>query len=226
MRAERERSKGIYADFEVVLCAPAFYLENHDDLDVFDRRITFEQLADFLDVGDRRSKYRAAFLRTAADTKKVNAWVREDDPATNAFWNAAYDLACSEFPDLEMKRPALTKDSVWIAFRPHGLPTMPKRVSVELKGKNGHVDLTFANTTAYLFQPLVKHFLQSDMTVHQTSAAAAIRLTSPAFRIADGIPDGLPKVKGAFAAASRLIAFYRTYAAQLDQHAESATPAS
>jgi hypothetical protein len=83
MRAERERSKGMYTDFEVVLCAPAFYLENHGNLDVFDRRITFEQLADFLDASDRRSKYRAAFLRTAADTKKVNAWVREDDPATN-----------------------------------------------------------------------------------------------------------------------------------------------
>jgi hypothetical protein len=148
MRAERERSKGMYADIEVVLCSPAFYLENRGDLDVFDRRVSFEQLADFLDASDRRSKYRAAFLRTAANTKKINAWVREDDPATNAFWNAAYDLACSEFAILEMKRPALTKDSVWIALRPNGLPTMPKRVSVELKGKNGHVDLTFASSRA------------------------------------------------------------------------------
>ena len=104
-----------------------------------------------------------------------------------------------------MKRPALTKDSVWIVFRPCDLPTMPKRVSVELKGKNGHVDLTFANTTAHAFHPLVKHLLQPGMTVHQTGAAAAIKLTAPAFLVADGIPDGLPKVKAAFVAASRLI---------------------
>ena len=226
MRAERERSKGIFTDFEVVICAPRFYLENHGGLDEFDRRISFEQLADFLDSDDRRAKYRAGFLRAAADTKKINAWVREDDPATNAFWNAAYDLACNEFPVLEMKRPALTKDSVWIALRPRDLPTMPKRVSVELKGKNGQVDLTFANTTSYVFQPLVQHLLEAGMTVHQTGAAAVIRLESPAFRISDGIPDGLTKVSAAFAAASRLIALYRKFATKLDQHARAATPAS
>jgi hypothetical protein len=90
--------------------------------------------------------------------------MREDDHATNAFWNAAYDLACSEYAILEMKRPALTKDSVWITFRPYGMPTMPKRVSIELKGKSGDVDLTFGNTSASLFQPLIRHLLQSDMT--------------------------------------------------------------
>jgi hypothetical protein len=133
-----------------VFCAPAFYLKNHGGLDGFDLRISFEQLADFLDTGDRRAQYRATFLRNAADTKKINAWVRENDPDTNAFWDAAYALACKEFPILEMKQPGLTKDSVWIVFRPHDLPTMPKRVSIEVKGKSGHVDLTFANTTSYV----------------------------------------------------------------------------
>ena len=224
MRAERDRSDGIYDDFEVVLCAPGFYLANHGGLDGFDNRISFEQLSDFLGAGDQRAKYRAALLRTAADTKKINAWVREDDPATNAFWDAAYDLASKEYPILEMKRPALTKDSVWIVFRPRDLPTMPKRVSVELKGKNGQVDLTFANTTSHVFQPLVSHLLQPGMTVHQTGAAAAIRLKAPAFTIADGIPDGLPKVKAAFAAAARLIEFYRASAVELNRHAKAATP--
>jgi hypothetical protein len=226
LRAERDLSKGAYADFEVVLCAPALYLARQGEVGAFDRLISFEDLADFLDAGDRRSKYRAALLRRAAGIKKMNTWVREDDPATNAFWNAAYDLACNEFPVLEMKRPALTKDSVWIAFRPHGMPTMPKRVSIEMKGKSGDVDLTFGSTTAHLFQPLVKHLLQPDMTVHQTSAAAAIRITAPAFRVADGIPDGIPKVRAGFGAASRLIEFYRTHAAQLNLHAKSATPQS
>lgn len=226
MRAEREISRGAYADFEVVLCAPALYLQKRSDLDGFHRRISFEDIADFLDTGDRRSKYRAALLRRAADTRKINAWVREDDPATNAFWSAAYDLACNEFPILEMKRPSLTKDSVWITFRPHGIPTMPKRVSVELKGKTGDVDLTFGNTMTYLFRPLVEHLLQPGMTVHQTNAAAAIRLTSAAFRIADGIPDGIPKVRSAFRAASRLIEFYRAHTAELDLHAKASTPES
>ena len=222
LRAERERSRGAYSDCQIVLCAPAFYLGKQSGLDGFDLLISFEQLADFLDAGDLRSKYRAALLRKAAGIKKMNAWVREDDPATNAFWNAAYDLACNEFPILEMKRPALTKDSVWIVFRPRDLPTMPKRVSVELKGKNGHVDLTFANTTAHIFHPLVKHLIRPGMTVHQTGAAAAIRLTAPEFVIADGIQVGLPKLKLAFTAAATLIDFYRSSADGLYQHANTA----
>jgi len=76
---------------------------------------------------------------------------------------------------------------VWIVFRPLDLPTMPKRVSIELKGKNGHVDLTFANTNAHMFQPPVKHLIQPGMTVHQTGAAAAIRVAAPEFAVADGV---------------------------------------
>ena len=66
--------------------------------------------------------------------------------SSHAFWKAAYDLASNEFPILEMKSPALSKDSVWIVFRPRDIPTMPKRLSVELKGQIGHVDLSFADS--------------------------------------------------------------------------------
>jgi len=225
LRAERDCSEGLYSNFEVILCAPAFYLKNRGGLGGFDLQISLEQLADFLDTGDARAKYRASFLRTAAATKKINAWVREDDPATNAFWDAAYEVACQEFPILEMKPLRLTKGSVWITFRPHDLPTMPKHVYVSLKGQQGHIDLTFTKTTTHLFKPLVKHLLQPDMTVQKTGAAAAIRLKSPSFRIADGITEGLPRVKAAFAASTRLIEFYRAHSVELNQHAKTATPA-
>lgn len=224
MRAERERSSGAYSDYQIILFAPTCYLGKQTGLGGFDLRISFEQLADFLDADDPRSQYRAAFLRMAAGAKKVNSWSREIDPATNAFWHAAYELASGEFPTLEMKSPALSKDSVWVVFRPRDFPTMPKRVSVELKGKNGQVDLTFANTTAHIFHRLVKQLLQPGMTVHQTGAAAAIRLTVPAFGIIDGIPIGLPKVKLAFAAAAQLIEFYRSFSGGLNEYAEAATP--
>jgi hypothetical protein len=107
LRAERDRTRGAHSDFQVVLCAPAFYLGKQTGLEGFDLLLSFEQLANFLESGNARSRYRAAFLRTASGIKKVNAWTREIDPATNAFWDAAYDLASSEFPILKMKRPAL-----------------------------------------------------------------------------------------------------------------------
>ncbi len=105
------------------------------------------------------------------------------------------------------------------------MPTMPKHIYVSLKGDKGHIDLTFTNTIAHIFQPLIKHLLEPNMTVHQTGAAAAIRIKSSGFHIADGIAQGIPKVKAAFEASSRLVQFYRTFRIELDQHAKAATPA-
>jgi hypothetical protein len=189
LRAERDIKDGHYAVCELVLCAPSYYLDHHNDLDGFDRRISLEQVADMFDQeGDLRAAYRADFLKNAG-SKRVNAWRRENDDETNKFWNAAYKLASHEFPILEMKAPALTKDSVWITIRPHDLPTMPKYVYVALKGDKGHIDLTFTQTTAHIFHPLIKHLLDPDMAVHQTGAAAAVRLESPRFQITDGVVE-------------------------------------
>jgi hypothetical protein len=225
MRAERDRSNGEYADFELVLCAPQYYLANRTDLGGFDHQISFEQIAEIIRAKNSgRASYRADFLKTAG-TKRINAWIREDDSATNAFWDAAYKLASREFPILEMKRPKLTKDSTWITFRPRDLPTMPKHVYVSLKGDRGHVDLTFGNTTAYIFNSSIARLLEQDMSVHQTNASAAIRIQTLGFCVADGIGNGLPKVQSAFEASFRLIEFYRRHRTKLDQHAKAATPA-
>ena len=125
---------------------------------------------------------------------------------------------------MEMKRLKVTKGSTWIMFRPRDLPTMPKHVYVSLKGDRGHIDLTFANTTAYLFKYGIAHLLEPDMSVHQTSASAAIRIETLGFEIEEGIVAGLPKVKAAFEASSRLIALYRRARTEFDQEANAATP--
>jgi hypothetical protein len=163
------------------------------------------------------------FLETVG-TKRVNAWSREDDASTNEFWNAAYQIAKQEFSILEMKPPKVTKDSKWITFRPRDFPTRPKHVYVSLKGDRGHIDLTFGYTTAYLFQPVIAHLLDSDMAVHQTTLSAAIRIETSGFLIADGIADGMPKIRSAFEASSRLIALYRRARLELDEGAKAATP--
>lgn len=80
-----------------------------------------------------------------------------------------------------------------------------------------------AHTTAYVFQSRIAHLLQSDMAVHQTSASAAIRIETPSFVIMDGAVGGMPKVREAFEASSRLIAFYRSAREILDREAAAAT---
>jgi hypothetical protein len=66
--------------------------------------------------------------------------------------------------------------------------------------------------------------LESDMAIHQTAAASAIRIETHGFQPADGIPMGIPRVREAFAAAQRLIEFYRLHRAVLDRAAYEATP--
>jgi hypothetical protein len=225
LRADRERTAGVYDDYEVLLCAPEHSINNRQDLSDFDRTISFETIAEIIrcSSNDRRALYRVEFLETAG-TKRVNKWVREDDPLTNAFWQAAYQMATRDFPQLEMKPLSLTKDSSWINFRPRDFPTTPKRIYISFKGDRGHMDLTFSNTTAHVFSESVSRLLAPDMTIHQTAASAAVRIQSPGFRISDGVEIGMPRVRAAFAASVRLIDFYREKRAELEKAARIATP--
>jgi hypothetical protein len=87
-RADRDRKLGTYSDYEVILCAPRYYIDSRSDLDGFDKRIPLEQIAQMFNTpGDPRGDYRRNFLENAG-TRRINAWSREDDVATNDFWNA------------------------------------------------------------------------------------------------------------------------------------------
>jgi hypothetical protein len=86
MRADRGAQQDLWTDYEVILCAPAHYIQGAPELDEFDRRISFEEVANFLQIdASPRSQYRGRFLTTAA-TKRKNIWTREQDDATDEFW--------------------------------------------------------------------------------------------------------------------------------------------
>jgi len=225
LRGERDRDQNTFADFEVLLCAPQNYIELRTDLDGFDRKVSLEDIADFFLRGapSARARYRGDFLRTAV-SRRLNTWQREPDDLTDAFWRAAHELAIKEFPILEMQPLTATKDTTWISLRPRDLPTRPKHVKVIIKGDRGLVDLTFADTRVDKFSPTVMPLSEPDFTVHQTNKSSAIRIRTPAFEIADGIDNGLPRVRSAFEASSRLIQFYRRHRAALDAAAQQATP--
>lgn len=223
LRAEREIKLGQCSTYAVILCAPRHYLDHSEGIGGFDGTVSFEEIAAFLRTGEPspRDLYRATFLETAA-TRRVNNWVREVDARTEEFWDAAYRLASEDFPILEMRRPNFTKDSTWINFRPTDFPTRPRRVYVSVKGDRGQMDLTFSGVRAHLLHELVRNLLEPGMTVHQTAASAAIRLEVPKFEIADGVEEGMFRVRAAFEACKKLITFYRMNRGALDAAAESA----
>jgi hypothetical protein len=225
-RAEGEVLRGDYSDYELILCSPEAYRVTHPEVASFDAFVSYEAIDTFLkfrDPNDRRSIYKANFIATAAK-RSGNTWTRVDDAVTNAFWNAAYDIATNEFPDLEMRPPELTKDSTWINFRPQDMPTRPRRIYISLKGDRGFMDLTFTASLARLFSPLVKPLLKDGMTVHQTGSSAAIRIVVEGFKVSKPEETVLSKVRAAFAACVRLIHFYRQNRETLDKAAAESLP--
>lgn len=226
-RAEKEVKLGLCVDYQIILAAPRHYIEGYPGLDGFDVKIAHEDIgAAIADIDPSpRGLYRASFVGTAA-SKRINKWKPERDAATDAFWEAAYRLATEEFSILEMKRISLTKGSTWINLRPRDMPTMPKRIYISLKGDRGLNDLTFSNTNAHRFGEAVRSLLEPGMSIHQTAASAAVRLETEGFLVTDLPEAGLRKLRSAFEASARLIAFYRNHRVALDRAAMAAVPLS
>ena len=222
LRAQREMDRGDYQAFEVLLCAPAAYAAAHPRAAGFDRSISYEAIGDALRRLDPspRGQYRANFIATAA-LRNANTWSRISDDATNAFWDAAYRMAISEFAILELKPLQLTKDSSWITVRPQDLPTKPRWTYVSLKGDRGRIDLTFTGSRVAPFADAVAPLLEPAMSIHQTGRSAAIRIGVEGFKPSEPLDIGLPKVRRAFAACATLIAFYRLHRKELDEAAQA-----
>jgi hypothetical protein len=226
LRADRAVRDGEYTDYEVILCSPEGYCPEHRKEMSFDSFVSYEEIGGFLKPGDPedlRGNYRADFVFTAT-TRTGNTWKIDKDPLTDAFWNEAYKVATSEFPDLEMKRPNNTKGETWITFHPLGFPTRPRYTYVLLKGSKGFVDLTFTGTLARIFSPLVRQLLEDDMEIYQTGKSAAIRLVTYGFEVAEPDDTVMAKVRAAFAAAVKLIRFYRQNRDALDRAASESLP--
>jgi hypothetical protein len=226
MRAEHGLSNGLFSSYETVLCAPEVYLAAAPESELFDSRISYEAIGTFIRSSHPdgpRSAYRARLIESSIP-KSATVWEREDDPATNAFWDAAYEIAHNEFREIEMKPLRMTKGSTWVTFRPSFMPTLPQPKYVAFKGGWGFMDLTFGNARDYLFAPKVQELLESGMDIVQTGKSVAIRLKVKPIEVCEVDDSARQKLRSAFAACVRLIRFYRQHQQVLDAAAAESRP--
>jgi hypothetical protein len=225
IRGQASISDGAIDDFEVILCSPESYQAALIQTASFDAFVSYEAISKFLKEHDatKRGVYRANFIAKAA-SRSANRWVRINDETTNAFWKSAYEFAARRFPILEMKKASFAKDSTWINFRPHDLPTLPRRIYISLKGDRGFIDLTFTGSVAHLFFEETRPILEADMTVHQTGKSAAIRIGVEGFKSSESWESAAPRVENAFLASERLIKFFRSNRILLEQAASKSVP--
>jgi hypothetical protein len=220
-----QRTAAAYDEAEVILCSPEAYLDAHPEAATFDSFVSYEQIAAFFDARvpmTPRDVYRREFIATASK-KSINAWKPIYDDVTDSFWQSVFNLAISEYPEIEMKYFRYAAGTNWVMFRPYDFPTAPKYVRVDLKGKPGFVDLTFPYTTARDMQPRIKSILENNMTVHQTGKATAIRI------LVDPILPGdfeaqESRIRIALHSAVELITFFLRNRSALLNAAELSTP--
>jgi hypothetical protein len=226
LRADLEVARGVYSDYEVILCSPEGYRSTHDHVEDFDSFVTYEKIAEFLksnDPNNLRSIYRSDLILTASKPSG-HTWEPTPDKVTSKFWNAAFDVATKEFPDLEMKPPRPTKGQTWMYFRPLGMPGQPGLTYIMLKGGRGFAELTFNARLARLLAPLVVPLLQDGMAVLQTGKSAVIRIVVDGFEVAEPDEAVMATVRAAFAACVKLIRFYRQNREALDTAAYASLP--
>jgi hypothetical protein len=132
----------------------------------------------------------------------ASAYVKTVDAETSAFRSAAFGLAHSDFPELEMKNLELASRNTWLEFRPSDFPV---DVRIFMKGSSGWADLTFNRVELATLNGVVSALPKLD-TNHRSGNSSCIRLTFPSFEVADGASIKT-KVRAAFGRCRELIHF-------------------
>ena len=203
-----------WTNFEVILCAPSSYIARSSVARKFDVTLEYESIAKWMreNIAGPRGEYKAGFLESAAP-RGASAYVKRKDDATDRIWEAAYDLACREFPELERKKPNYAKGSKHIRIHPSDFPA---KVGIELKLGDGFADLTFTDVRFEHLESASKPIIEAEMKVFAVNKArsSALRLSFDSFEVAEGEAN-LEKFRDAYMQAAHLVYFFRSHRALL-----------
>lgn len=207
-RAAAEHARGHSNSFSVVLFAPAAYWAVLPD---GVRRVTFEEAAVALESNknDNRAAYKAAFLRGAlllTSPAARDAHVADVEPFVVDWWEAVYAMLEREFPRFFAPPTTRYPRSVYFAPKTSG---MANYLRVDFKGHLGEVDLAVKNVN-YADLALALDGLQLPGSLVGNGKSTAIRIGSlERFVIADGFDVIETKVRAAYAAAAKLLTFWK-----------------
>jgi hypothetical protein len=199
-----------WAHFDVILCAPSSYIARSSIAQKFDATLDYESIASWMraNIAGPRGEYKAGFLESAAP-RGTSAYVKRKDETTDRIWEAAYDLACREFPELERKKPNYAKGSKYIRIHPSDFPA---KVGIELKLGDGFADLTFTDVRFENLESASKPIIEAEMKLFAVNKArsSVLRLSFDKFEVAEGEAN-LEKFRSAYMQAARLVHFFRSH---------------
>lgn len=205
-RGERGKEEHRWAQFAVAVFAPAYRipflgLPN----DVF--TIEFEEAAQSLKLGspDTRALYRACFLERAAQPTAIV--VRDVSEFAKQWWFAVNQMVQEKFGDFfGPQEPAKTS-----YINPKAMD-MPSYLRLDLKGSQGEVALTFKGFPESLLRSLVSPVKPAGIEIFKkgTWTDPVIRISNlPKFSVGDDLQITADRILSAYAAAHRLVLFWR-----------------
>ncbi|PBC01465.1 hypothetical protein [Mesorhizobium sp. WSM3860] len=207
-RAAAEQLRGESKSYSVVLFAPAGYGSGLPDGVLW---LTFEEAAVALEQNknDHRAAYKAEFLRAALPRTSPaarDAHVVDVEPYLADWWEAVYVMLEREFPGFFVPPKTRYPRSVYFSPRTGG---MADYLRVDFKGHLGEVDLAIKNVN-YADLALCLKGLQLPGSLVENGKSTAIRIAGlEKFVIADGYNVIETKVRAAYAAAAKLLTFWK-----------------
>ena len=203
----------LWDGFAVAVFAPARHPGHGSHPDV--KSVTFEDAASHLDRAgqDPRTTYRARFLERAAHGKIVT--LEDYEPYRIEFWDAVEDAVRRQFGTFFVLNRTAYPKTTYINPKCAG---MAKYLRVDLKGNLGQVDLAFMNASFEAIEDAVRVGLPAGMRLVENGRSVAIRIDDLApFLVADGLGAIEAAVVPAFAAAKRLLVFWKENQAAFDR---------
>lgn len=215
---------GSWQRFCTCLVAPDPYLAASSDAASYDKRVSYENLREWLlKQGSPRHLYRASVIAQAIEENR-RGYVPPTDEQVTKFFRAYWECASREFPELSIGEPrARPAGSNWVGFQPSGLA---KGRRIWHKMDIGRVDLQIEGAAASVGRLRAKYasHLASDTTIEEAGKSAAIRIPVPRLDMLAPFEEQIDDARTGMRAAYRL--YYQSRAITDTIAEESAATAS
>lgn len=174
-RGENGKKEGLYDDFRVFIIAPKEYLDNNQEAQKYENRISYETLLDY--YKSKNNEYAISLIERSIEKKGSGYDPVPDEMKTNN-WKILYKYVDDNFPNLRINH--LSRDrgpsAVWPLFK---CPI--KNYLVYFKSNRDVADLTIPHGVEMYkeIKDLLKNNLDKDMSIVETGKSLAIRINVP-----------------------------------------------
>lgn len=212
-RAKEYKTQATLDRAITVVVAPDKYLTGNESAEVFDARITYEAICEWLAASDNsaRTKHKTDILRAALDKSSLSYQMAVDESVTT-FYHSLEKLCAAKFAALEMKPPGeKPRDSRIAYFSPDELP---KGIKIACQFKKHRSVLMFSrqgNKAFCRFKERMGSVIESGMEIVQMKGSAGIAIKGQCVDVTLPFEHQCEAIQERLQDCQRLLEWYRKH---------------